>query len=180
MNILMLAQFYAPIIGGEERHVQDLSVELVKRGHKVAVATLQSPGTPEFEIDQGVRIYRIKSTTQRASWLYKQPERSHHPPFPDPEVTRALRQIIKLENPQIVHAHNWMLYSFLPLKGWSGLPSVWARPCPSASRDGRTWRVRPHPWTVRGWHWPVRGGKPDSGSAWTALADDHATPGGAA
>lgn len=124
MNILMLAQFYAPIIGGEERHVQDLSVELVKRGHKVAVATLQSPGTPEFEIDQGVRIYRIKSTTQRASWLYKQPERSHHPPFPDPEVTRALRQIIKLENPQIVHAHNWMLYSFLPLKGWSGLPLV--------------------------------------------------------
>lgn len=124
MHILMLAQFYAPIIGGEERHVQDLSVELVKRGHKVSVATLQIPGAPEFEVDQGVQIHRIKSTTQRASWLYKQSERSHHPPLPDPGATRALQQIIKREKPDIVHAHNWMLYSFLPLKLWSGLPLI--------------------------------------------------------
>lgn len=124
MHILMLAQFYAPIIGGEERHVQDLCIELVKHGHKVTVATLQTPGVPEFEIDQGVHIYRIKSTTQRASWLYKQAERSHHPPLPDPEVSRTLRHIIEREKPDIVHAHNWMLYSFLPLKLWSRLPLV--------------------------------------------------------
>jgi len=124
MHILMLAQFYAPIIGGEERHVQDLSIELVKRGHKVTVATLQIPGLPEFEIDQGVQIYRVKSTTQRASWLYKQAERSHHPPLPDPEVTLALRRIIQREKPDVVHAHNWLLFSFLPLKLWSGLPLV--------------------------------------------------------
>jgi glycosyltransferase involved in cell wall biosynthesis len=123
MNILMLAQFYAPVVGGEERHVQDLSIELVKRGHKVMVATLRVPGTPEFEVDQGVQIYRIKSTMQRAPWLYKQ-ERSHHPPMPDPEVSLALQRIIKQEKPDIVHAHNWMYYSFLPLKLWSGLPLV--------------------------------------------------------
>lgn len=123
MNILMLAQFYAPVVGGEERHVQDLSIELVKRGHRVSVATLQIPGVPEFEVDQGVQIHRIKSTTQRASWLYKQ-ERSHHPPMPDPEVSLALQRIIKRDKPDIVHAHNWMLYSFLPLKMWSGLPLV--------------------------------------------------------
>jgi glycosyltransferase involved in cell wall biosynthesis len=124
MHILMLAQFYAPVIGGEERHVQDLCIELVKHGHKVTVATLQVPGVPEFEVDQGVQIHRIKSTTQRASWLYKQAERSHHPPLPDPEVSRTLKHIIEREKPDIVHAHNWMLYSFLPLKSWSGLPLV--------------------------------------------------------
>ncbi len=124
MHILMLAQFYAPIIGGEERHVQDLCMELVKRGHKVTVATQQTPGTPEFKIEQGIQVYRIKSTTQRASWLYKQAERSHHPPLPDPEVSRALQRIIQREKPDIVHAHNWLLYSFLPLKIWSGLPLV--------------------------------------------------------
>jgi glycosyltransferase involved in cell wall biosynthesis len=123
MNILMLAQFYAPVVGGEERHVQDLSIELVKRGHTVTVATLQIPGVPEFEVDEGVQIYRIKSTTQRAGWLYKQ-ERSHHPPIADPEVSLALQRIIKREKPDIVHAHNWMLYSFLPLKMLSGLPLV--------------------------------------------------------
>ncbi len=36
----MLAQFYPPIIGGEERLVQDLSAELAQRGHDAAVATL--------------------------------------------------------------------------------------------------------------------------------------------
>lgn len=124
MHILMLTQFYAPIIGGEERHVQDLSLELVKRGHKVSVATLHINGTAEFEVDQGVQIHRIKSTTQRASWLYSQSERSHVPPFPDPEIVWALRQIIQREQPDIVHAHNWFLYSFLPLKKWSGVPLV--------------------------------------------------------
>ncbi len=123
MHILMLAQFYAPVIGGEERHVQDLSIELVKRSHKVTVATLQVPGVPEYEVHDGLQIYRIKSTTQRASWLYKQ-ERSHHPPMPDPEVSLALQRIIKHEKPDVVHAHNWLLYSFLPLKLWSGLPLV--------------------------------------------------------
>ena len=124
MHILMLTQFYAPIIGGEERHVQDLSLELVKRGHKVTIATLHINGTSEFEVDRGVQIYRIKSTTQRASWLYSQSERSHVPPFPDPEVVWALRQIVQREQPDIVHAHNWFLYSFLPLKKWSGVPLV--------------------------------------------------------
>ncbi|MFM8321612.1 MAG: glycosyltransferase family 4 protein [Chloroflexota bacterium] len=124
MRILMLAQFYSPVIGGEERHVQDLSIELVRRGHEVTVATLYLPGTAEFEIDQGVRIHRIKSSTQRAAWLYSQKERSHAPPVPDPEVLRTLRRIIGREKPDIVHAHNWLLYSFLPLKKRSRAPLV--------------------------------------------------------
>ena len=121
---LMLAQNYAPIIGGEERHVQDLSIELVKRGHDVAVATLHVPGAAEFELDHGVRVYRIKSSMQRIPGLYSRAERSHAPPFPDPEVMLALRHLILSEQPQIVHAHNWMLHSFLPLKAWSGAPLV--------------------------------------------------------
>jgi glycosyltransferase involved in cell wall biosynthesis len=120
----MLAQNYSPIIGGEERHVQDLSIELSKRGHEVVVATLHTPGAAEFELDNGVRIYRVKSTMQRSPWLYSQKERSHAPPFPDPEVMLALRQIIAREQPQIVHAHNWILHSFLPLKAWGGAPLI--------------------------------------------------------
>jgi glycosyltransferase involved in cell wall biosynthesis len=120
----MLAQFYSPIIGGEERHVQDLSTELAKRGHDVGVVTLHTPGSAEFELDRGVRIYRVKSTMQRSRRLYIQAERSHAPPFPDPEVLLALRRIIAREKPQIIHAHNWILHSFLPLKAWSAVPFV--------------------------------------------------------
>jgi|ERR1051325_10907430 glycosyltransferase involved in cell wall biosynthesis len=120
----MLAQFYLPIVGGEERHVQDLSIELAKRGHDVAVVTLHTPDSAEFDFDQGVRVYHVKSMMQRMHWLYSQTERSFAPPFPDPEVMLALRRIILREKPDIIHAHNWMLYSFLPLKAWSGVPLV--------------------------------------------------------
>ncbi len=116
MRILMLTQFYHPIIGGEERIVKDMSVELVKRGHEVAIATLWHEGSQEYEIDHGVQIFRIHSTTQRATWLYSDSQRRHAPPLPDPEATLALWKVLKQVKPQIVHAHNWLMFSFLPLK----------------------------------------------------------------
>ena len=115
----MLAQFYPPIIGGEERHVRNLSIELVARGHEVAVATLWQKGVPEFENDQGVHVYRIHGVMQRVPGLFSEEERQHLPPFPDPEATWALRRIIARECPDVVHAHNWIVHSFTPLKAWS-------------------------------------------------------------
>ena len=120
MRILMLSQFYPPVIGGEEQHVRTLSIELAARGHDVAVVTLQSPGLAEFEQDQGVRVYRIRSSIQRLPWLFSDSRRRFVPPFTDPEAMLALRRIIADEQPEIVHAHNWLVYSFLPLKAWSG------------------------------------------------------------
>jgi glycosyltransferase involved in cell wall biosynthesis len=119
MRILMLAQFYPPTIGGEERHVHDLSTELVARGHEVAVATLRHEGAPAFECNQGVRIHRIRGSLQRVSVLFSEKDRQHAPPFPDPEALLALRRIIMYERPDIVHAHNWIVHSFTPLKAWS-------------------------------------------------------------
>jgi glycosyltransferase involved in cell wall biosynthesis len=115
----MLAQFYAPIIGGEERLVQDLSIELVRRGHEVAVATLWQQGLPTFELDHGVRVYRIHSTVQRIKWLHADMKRRHAPPIPDPELVWGLSRVVAQEKPEIVHGHNWMVRSFLPLKVWS-------------------------------------------------------------
>jgi glycosyltransferase involved in cell wall biosynthesis len=118
MRILMLAQFYPPLIGGEERHVRNLSVELAARGHEVAVATLWQEGLEEFEYDQGVRVYRIHGSMQRLNSLFKS-DRRHAPPFTDPETMLALRRIVRKERPEIVHAHNWLLHSFTPIKRWS-------------------------------------------------------------
>lgn len=119
MRILMLAQFYPPTVGGEERLVCDLSVELAARGHDVSVATLWHKGFSEFEIDRGVRIHRVRGTMQRMGMLFSEDSRQYAPPFPDPEVLLALRRVIQVERPQIVHAHNWLVHSFTPLKAWS-------------------------------------------------------------
>lgn len=124
MRILMLTQFYPPYIGGEERHVRSLSLQLAAQGHQVAVATLGNAELPEFEIDQGVRVYRIRGTLQRIELLFSEHARRHAPPFPDPELGLALRRVIAQERPEIVHAHNWLVRSFLPLKRWSGAKLV--------------------------------------------------------
>jgi glycosyltransferase involved in cell wall biosynthesis len=112
----MLAQFYPPFIGGTERIVHDLSVELSGRGHDVAVATLHHPGLPEYEMDDGVQVHRLRSTTRRISGLFKDTHRRHAPPAPDPEAMWDLRRILKRHRPDVVHAHNWLLYTYLPLK----------------------------------------------------------------
>ncbi|GLV59235.1 hypothetical protein KDH_60620 [Dictyobacter sp. S3.2.2.5] len=119
MRILMLAQFYPPTIGGEERHVRNLGIELAARGHDVSLATLWHKGQAEFEIDQGVRVHRIRGTMQRFSALFVEQERQYSPPFPDPEALNAIRRVIIAERPDIIHAHNWIVHSMTPLKVWS-------------------------------------------------------------
>src|SRR5947207_12896879 len=119
MSILMMTQFYPPVIGGEEQHVRTLSIELVLRGHEVAIVTLRQEGQPELEIDQGVRIYRIYGLMQRATFLFSNKALRQSPPFPDPQALWSIRRVILREHPDIVHAHNWIVHSFLPLKAWS-------------------------------------------------------------
>lgn len=119
MRILMVAQFYPPTIGGEEQHVRNLSIGLAARGHSVAVATLGRSGLPAFEVDAGVRVYRIHGAIERMAGLFSDPDRRHAPPFPDPQTTGALQRVIARERPDIVHAHNWLIHAFIPLKSWS-------------------------------------------------------------
>ncbi len=104
--------------------MRSLSIELAARGHDVAIITLGHGDREEYELDQGVRVYRIHFSMQRAPWLFRDSDRQFAPPFPDLEAMLAIRRIIKRERPEIIHAHNWLVYSFLPLKAWSGAKLV--------------------------------------------------------
>jgi glycosyltransferase involved in cell wall biosynthesis len=120
MRILLLSQFYPPVIGGEERHVRNLGAALAQRGHDVSVGTSMHPGSPETEMDGAVRVHRLRGTLQRLSGLHADSERPHAPPFPDPELVLALKRLVDQERPDIVHAHNWIYASFLPVKPLGG------------------------------------------------------------
>ncbi|HEX4463050.1 MAG TPA: glycosyltransferase family 4 protein [Solirubrobacterales bacterium] len=120
MRILMLAQSYAPIVGGVERVVEDLSVELVGRGHEVSVATLRQPGAGAPPLENGVAVHALDSATYRMPGIGLDDERRHAPPAPDPEAMLALRRLLRRERPDVVHAHNWLLNSYLPLDRRAG------------------------------------------------------------
>jgi glycosyltransferase involved in cell wall biosynthesis len=119
MRVLMLSEFYPPCIGGMERHVQTLSRELVRRGHHVAVATLQHRESPAFEDDEGVRVHRLTGWNRALAPFYENQKRQFHLPLPDPGVMAGLGRVMEQERPDIVHARGWMLYSFVGLKAWS-------------------------------------------------------------
>jgi glycosyltransferase involved in cell wall biosynthesis len=115
MRILMLTQSYAPIVGGEERVVEELSAELVNRGHQVAIATLRQPGGSPSERPPGARMRPLGSSLARISGLYSDGARRPAPPAPDPRAALDLRRVLREERPDVVHAHNWLVYSYLPL-----------------------------------------------------------------
>ena len=99
MKILMLAQFYTPVVGGEEHAVRSLSVELASRGHEVGVATIVQGDSPAVGLDDdGVRVHRLRSASSRLPVLYGA-DRRHAPPVPDPELLWRLRRLIRSERP---------------------------------------------------------------------------------
>lgn len=120
MRILMLAQSYPPVVGGVERVVEDLSGELVRRGHEVAVATLRQPGGEPPRESDGVRVHALGSSVHRLPLVELDEERRHAPPAPDPETALGLHRVLRRERPDVVHAHNWLLNSYLPLDRRSG------------------------------------------------------------
>jgi glycosyltransferase involved in cell wall biosynthesis len=124
MRILMLAQNFAPIVGGEERMVEDLSLELGERGHRVAVAMIRQADHDPCKTRDGVRIYGLRSLFYRATGRNGGANRPQAPPAPDPRAVLDLRNVLRRERPEVVHAHNWLVHSYLPLHSGSGAALV--------------------------------------------------------
>jgi glycosyltransferase involved in cell wall biosynthesis len=115
MRVLMLAQSFAPVVGGEERVVEDQAAELVRRGHHVAIATVEQPGVGQPNESHGARVHTLRTTRSRFSSLSRGSKRHRSPPLPDPDTVLDLRRVVAEERPDVVHAHNWIVHSYLPL-----------------------------------------------------------------
>jgi glycosyltransferase involved in cell wall biosynthesis len=116
MRILMISDFYQPFLGGVEQHVNNLACALVHRGHHVAVATLRHGSLASREVKDGVSIYRLDGVAQRFTGLFKNEHRRWAPPVPDPGLAKGLLGVIREEEPDVVHGHDWLARSFVPLK----------------------------------------------------------------
>lgn len=114
MRVLMLAQSYAPIVGGIEHMVEEISHELVRRGHDVMVATLRQPGAPPTGTPE-VPVHALHSSVHDLPGLELDRERHHAPPAPDPRTTLEIRKLIREYRPDVVHAHDWLIHSYMPL-----------------------------------------------------------------
>jgi glycosyltransferase involved in cell wall biosynthesis len=126
MKILHLSNLYAPVIGGLERSIATSGEEMVRRGHEITVLTLATPAAPHDEEINGVRVRRVRSVANTLlPGLNRDPGKPFHPTVPDPLTTAAIALVLRTERFDLVHSHDWLMYSYLPLHfGRTGLPHV--------------------------------------------------------
>ncbi|EIV95668.1 glycosyltransferase family 4 protein [Frankia sp. QA3] len=120
MKIILLAQFFPPIVGGEERHVLNLGKHLAER-HDVTVITFGSDGAA---VDRdGLDVRLVRPTTASLPFLYTT-DRVYAPPAPDPLVSASIAKIVEQVKPDVIHAHNWIINSLVPLRRFLHVPVV--------------------------------------------------------
>ncbi|WIM95147.1 glycosyltransferase family 4 protein [Actinoplanes oblitus] len=117
MKILHLSNLYAPVIGGLERSIATSSEELVRRGHEVTVLTCATPAAPGHDTINGVRVHRVRSVANTLlPAMNENPGKPFHPTMPDPLATAAIARLLRAEHFDVVHSHDWLMYSYLPLR----------------------------------------------------------------
>ena len=122
LRVMLVSQFYPPVVGGVEVHVRALARGLAARGHEVVVATHTAAGNPVGDrLDGDVRVHSMQGMVQRIGPLFTT-ERRHAIPLSDPGLQHGLADLAREFRPDIVHAHNWLGRSYVPLKRKVGAP----------------------------------------------------------
>ncbi|WP_430783589.1 glycosyltransferase family 4 protein [Actinoplanes sp. G11-F43] len=125
MRILHLSNLYAPVIGGLERSIATSGEEMVRRGHEITVLTLATPAAPHDETINGVRVIRVRSVNSLMPGMNRDPGKPFHPTTADPLATAEIARVLRGGDFELVHSHDWLMYSYLPLHRTPlGLPHV--------------------------------------------------------
>lgn len=106
MRICLANALFHPFSGGVEKHMYELSRELVKQGVDVTVVTARIDGTAAYEEMDGVRVYRVPCLSLKVPGLYP-------PPLViSPLFALYLRTLDKKEHFDIIHLQNRFFVDF--------------------------------------------------------------------
>ncbi len=124
MRVLLVSQFYPPIVGGIEIHVRNLAHALVEHGHSVEVVAIATDGPAGTTLDGAVTLHRVRTTAQRVPRLYADSARPHSMPIVDPAFRSAIARLLADGKFDIVHAHDWSVGSAIGPARHAGVPVV--------------------------------------------------------
>jgi glycosyltransferase involved in cell wall biosynthesis len=124
MRVLLVTDFYAPLLGGANRATELLAKELAQRGYSVSVATSWQPGLPLHDEHAGIPVNRVRDLASRMRFLSSNPYQHVPAPWPDPEATLSLRRIVRGFRPDLVHAFGWMTYAAAAAVARTPIPLV--------------------------------------------------------
>lgn len=124
LRILVASDYYPPFIGGGQRATQALARSLARAGHDVTVATIAQPRLPAREDDEGIAVHRLPHLHVVARRRWRARRQHHHPPFPDPLTSAALRRLLRRARPDVVYAYGWIAYSAAVARLGTNVPIV--------------------------------------------------------
>ena len=104
MRILHVSDFFPPVRGGLEGHVDDLAAAQADRGHEIHVATITGDPAPRHP-DVAAHVV---PTAARSLLRYRDADRPFAVPMPDPLARRHLGRLVHELRPDVVHAHGWL------------------------------------------------------------------------
>ncbi|MCX7928083.1 MAG: glycosyltransferase family 4 protein [Patescibacteria group bacterium] len=124
MNIIFVTRLYSPHLGGVEKVVENLAVNLVKRNHKVCVITSKHDlNLPDSELIKGVQIIRIWYPRVKFLGIFIM-------------WCQMVKLLLKILRSDIVHIHDvfvWYLpirlilpfkKVYLTIHGWEGQSKI--------------------------------------------------------
>ncbi len=117
----MLTWEYPPrVVGGIARVVNDLSKRLIKDGHEVTVITYKEGNAPYYELDKGVKVYRVDNFMINANnfidWIMQ---------LNFNMIAKAGEIIAQEGKFDVIHAHDWLVaYAAKTLKQAYNMPIV--------------------------------------------------------
>jgi glycogen(starch) synthase len=122
LSVALLSWEYPPVVvGGLSRHVYELSRHLARDGHSVTVYTRGHPGSSSADIEDGVRIARVReyppplAVEDLIPWTLA---------FNIGLIDRATPELLE-DPPDVLHAHDWLVaYAAQVLRGLASLPLV--------------------------------------------------------
>jgi glycosyltransferase involved in cell wall biosynthesis len=104
MNVLLATDYFPPHIGGGvEQVTYHIAVELVRRGHEVAVVTLNTCNASPMENLNGIHVYRA-APIELTNILGIQSSISR-------EVVKLMREVCRREQSDVLHANNLYFYT---------------------------------------------------------------------
>ncbi len=124
MRVLMVTQFYPPVVGGQEQHVRNLAQALARRGHTAEVATIAVDRASGISMDGPVRVHRLRTAAQHLPGMYSDPGRPHALPTVDPQFRAGIRRLLLTQGFDVVHAHDWSVNSVIGPARRAGTPLV--------------------------------------------------------
>jgi 1,4-alpha-glucan branching enzyme len=119
-KILMLSWEFPPmVVGGLSRHVFDLSRKLIDLGHEVYVLTSSVEGYPDYEINNGVHVYRIAGKQPAFDSFFHWTGSLN---FAMAEYAAELSKKIHFD---CIHAHDWLVsVAALAIKNELDIPLI--------------------------------------------------------